>query len=41
MAMLEKDRVDQVIGCDNVCNKIEDAVQLFTQQEKPAVENNQ
>jgi hypothetical protein len=41
MAMVEKDRVDPIIGCDNIRNKIEDALQLFTQQEKPAVENNQ
>ena len=39
MAMVEKDGVDPIIGCDNIRNKIEDAVQLFSQQEKPAVES--
>jgi hypothetical protein len=39
MEMLEKDGVDQIIGPDHIHNKVIEAVQLFTQKEKPAAKN--
>lgn len=39
MEMLEKDGVDQIIGRDHIHNKVVDAVQLFTQKEKPVAVN--
>jgi SulP family sulfate permease len=41
MEMLEKDGVDQIIGRDHIHDKVGDAVQLFTQKEKPVAENGQ
>ncbi len=41
MEMLEKDGVDQIIGRDHIHNKVVEAVQLFTQKEKPDAENDQ
>ena len=41
MEMLEKDGVDQIIGRDHIHAKVVDAVQLFTQKEKPVAENDQ
>ncbi len=38
MEMLEKDGVDQIIGRDHIHAKVVDAVQLFTQKEKPVAE---
>jgi hypothetical protein len=35
MEMLEKDGVDQIIGRDHIHDKVFEAVQLFTQKEKP------
>ena len=35
MALLEKDGVDKNIGRDHIHNKVFEAVQLFTQKEKP------
>jgi high affinity sulfate transporter 1 len=39
MEMLEKDRVDQVIGHDHIHDKVVDAVELLTQKEKPVAKN--
>jgi MFS superfamily sulfate permease-like transporter len=39
MEMLEKDGVDQIIGRDHIHAKFVDAVQLFTQKEKPVAKN--
>jgi MFS superfamily sulfate permease-like transporter len=39
MEMLEKDGVDQIIGRDHIHAKVVDAVQLFTQKEKPVAKN--
>jgi high affinity sulfate transporter 1 len=41
MEMLEKDGVDQIIGRDHIHAKVAEAVQLFTQKEKPVAENGQ
>jgi high affinity sulfate transporter 1 len=38
MEMLEKDGVDQIISRDHIHAKVVDAVQLFTQKEKPVAE---
>jgi hypothetical protein len=35
MEMLEKDGVDENIGRNHIHNKVFEAVQLFTQKEKP------
>jgi hypothetical protein len=35
MELLEKDEVDQNIGRNHIHNKVFEAVQLFTQKEKP------
>jgi MFS superfamily sulfate permease-like transporter len=37
MEMLVKDGVDQIIGRDQIHDKVVDAVQLFTQNEKPVL----
>jgi high affinity sulfate transporter 1 len=37
--MLEKDGVDQIIGHDHIHAKVVEAVQLFTQNEKPVAKN--
>ena len=39
MEMLEKDGVDQTIGRDHIHNKVVEAVQLFTNKEKPVTKN--
>jgi anti-anti-sigma regulatory factor len=39
MKLLEKDGVDLIIGRDHIHNKVVEAVQLFTQKEKPVAEN--
>jgi hypothetical protein len=39
MELLEKDGVDQIIGRDHIHAKVVDAVQLFTQKEKPVAAN--
>jgi high affinity sulfate transporter 1 len=41
MELLEKDGVDKIIGRDHIHDKVVDAVQLFTQKEKPVAENDQ
>jgi SulP family sulfate permease len=41
MVLLEKDRVNQIIGRDYIHDKVFEAVQLFTQKEKPVVKNDQ
>ncbi|MBT8368539.1 MAG: sodium-independent anion transporter, partial [Deltaproteobacteria bacterium] len=41
MEMLEKVGVDQIIGRDHIHNKIVEAVQGFTQKEKPVADNDQ
>jgi hypothetical protein len=41
MEMFEKDGVDQIIGRDHIHDKVFEAVQLFTQKEKPVAENDQ
>ncbi|MGD8988149.1 MAG: sodium-independent anion transporter, partial [Syntrophobacterales bacterium] len=39
MEMLEKDGVDKIIGRDHIHDKVADGVQLFTQKEESAAEN--
>jgi hypothetical protein len=39
MEMLEKDGVDKILGHDHIHDQVVDAVQLFTQKEKPVAEN--
>ena len=39
MQLLEKDGVDEIMGCDHIHAKVVEAVQLFTQKEKPVAEN--
>jgi high affinity sulfate transporter 1 len=39
MELLEKDGVDQIIGRDHIHAKVAEAVQLFTQKEKPVAAN--
>jgi hypothetical protein len=39
MEMLEKDGVDKIIGHDHIHDKVVDGVQLFTQKEESAGEN--
>ena len=41
MEMLEKDGVDRTIGSDHIHSKVVEAVQWFTQKEKPVSENKQ
>ena len=41
MEMLEKDGVDRTIGSDHIHSKVVEAVQWFTQKEKPVLENKQ
>jgi hypothetical protein len=41
MKLLEKDGVDQNIGRDHIHAKVVEAVQLFTQKEKPVARNDQ
>ncbi len=39
MELLEKDGVDKIMGPNHIHNKVVEAVQLFTQKEKPVAEN--
>jgi MFS superfamily sulfate permease-like transporter len=41
MELLEKDAVDKIIGRDHIHAKVVEAVQLFTQKEKPVAKNDQ
>jgi anti-anti-sigma factor len=41
MQLLEKDGVDQIIGPDHIHNRVFEAVQLFTQKEKPVAKHDQ
>jgi hypothetical protein len=41
MELLAKDGVDEIMGSDHIHNKVFEAVQLFTQQQKPVVDKGQ
>jgi len=41
MELLEKDGVDKTMGHDHIHNKVFEAVQLFTQKERPLTKNDQ